>query len=78
MRVAGVPGAWLYAIGDCTGLAPLTHMGKYHGRIAAVAILGGDAADIASHGIVPRVTFTDPQVCAVGRTSPRRGPPECG
>jgi dihydrolipoamide dehydrogenase len=68
MRVAGVPGAWLSAIGDCTGLAPLTHMGKYHGRIAAVAILGGDAADIASHGIVPRVTFTDPQVCAVGRT----------
>ena len=68
MRVAGVPGAWLYAIGDCTGLAPLTHMGKYHGRIAAAAILGGDAADIASHGMVPRVTFTDPQVCAVGRT----------
>jgi dihydrolipoamide dehydrogenase len=53
-------------------------MGKYHGRIVAAAILGGDAADIASHGIVPRVTFTDPQVCAVGRTSPRRGPPECG
>jgi pyruvate/2-oxoglutarate dehydrogenase complex dihydrolipoamide dehydrogenase (E3) component len=68
LRVAGVPGGWLFAIGDCTGLAPLTHMGKYHGRIAAAAILGGDAADVASHGIVPRVTFTDPQVCAVGRT----------
>jgi len=68
MRVAGVPGGWLYAIGDCTGLAPLTHMGKYHGRIAAAAILGQETADIASHGIVPRVTFTDPQVCAVGTT----------
>jgi pyruvate/2-oxoglutarate dehydrogenase complex dihydrolipoamide dehydrogenase (E3) component len=28
-----------------------------------------DVADVASHGIVPRVTFTDPQVCAVGRTA---------
>ena len=68
LRVAGVPEGWLYAIGDCTGLAPLTHMGKYHGRIAAAAILGRDTADAASHGIVPRVTFTDPQVCAVGKT----------
>jgi len=68
MRVTGVPGEWLYAIGDCTGLAPLTHMGKYHGRIAAATILGHETADVASHGIVPRVTFTDPQVCAVGRT----------
>ena len=69
LRAAGVPGGWLYAIGDCNGLAPLTHMGKYHGRIAAAAILGMDVADVASHGIVPRVTFTDPQVCAVGRTA---------
>ena len=68
MRVTGVPGEWLYAIGDCTGLAPLTHMGKYHGRIAAAAILGRDVADAASREVVPRVTFTDPQVCAVGRT----------
>ena len=65
LRAVGVPGGWLYAIGDCNGLAPLTHMGKYHGRVAAAAIL----ADVASHGIVPRVIFTDPQVCAVGRTA---------
>ena len=69
LRAAGVPGDWLYAIGDCNGLAPLTHMGKYHGRIAAAAILGQDIADGASHAVVPRVTFTDPQVCAVGRTA---------
>jgi dihydrolipoamide dehydrogenase len=68
LRAAGVPGGWLYAIGDCNGLAPLTHMGKYQGRIAAAAILGQDIADEASELIVPRVTFTDPQVCAVGRT----------
>ena len=69
LRAAGVPGGWLYAIGDCNGLAPLTHMGKYHGRIAAAAILGQDVADEASDAVVPRVTFTDPQVCAVGLTA---------
>ena len=68
LRAVGVEGGWLYAIGDCNGLAPFTHMGKYHGRIAAAAILGKDVADMASEGVVPRVTFTDPQVCAVGRT----------
>ena len=48
LRALGVPGGWLYAIGDCNGLAPLTHMGKYHGRIAAAAILGQDVTDEAS------------------------------
>ena len=66
LRAVGIPGGWLYAIGDCNGMAPLTHMGKYHGRIAAAAILG---ADVAASDVVPRVTFTDPQVCAVGRTA---------
>jgi dihydrolipoamide dehydrogenase len=69
LRAVGVPGGWLYAIGDCNGLAPFTHMGKYHGRIAAAAILGRPVADAASREVVPRVTFTDPQVCAVGRTA---------
>ena len=69
LRAVGAAGEWLYAIGDCNGLAPLTHMGKYHGRIAAAAILGREVADVASHSAVPRVTFTDPQVCAVGRTA---------
>jgi pyruvate/2-oxoglutarate dehydrogenase complex dihydrolipoamide dehydrogenase (E3) component len=69
LRAGGVDGGWLYAIGDCNGLAPLTHMGKYHGRVAAAAILGREVADAASHGVVPRVTFTDPQVCAVGLTA---------
>src|ERR671918_483653 len=31
-------------------------------------VVGKDVADVADHGIVPRVTFTDPQVCAVGLT----------
>jgi pyruvate/2-oxoglutarate dehydrogenase complex dihydrolipoamide dehydrogenase (E3) component len=69
LRALGVPGNWLYAIGDCTGLAPFTHMGKYHARIAADVITGRDARDRASQDAVPRVTFTDPQVAAVGLTA---------
>ena len=69
LRAVGITGDWLYAIGDCNGLAPLTHMGKYHGRIAASAILGREVTDAAFRSVVPRVTFTDPQVCAVGRTA---------
>ncbi|HEV2893479.1 MAG TPA: NAD(P)/FAD-dependent oxidoreductase, partial [Actinomycetota bacterium] len=68
LRVEGVEGGWLFAVGDCNGLAPLTHMGKYQGRVAGDVILGRDATDVADHGVVPRVTFTDPQVCAVGPT----------
>src|SRR6266536_2602923 len=56
LRAAGVHGGWLYAIGDCNGLAPFTHMGKYHGRVAAAAILGQETADVASHGVVPAVS----------------------
>jgi pyruvate/2-oxoglutarate dehydrogenase complex dihydrolipoamide dehydrogenase (E3) component len=67
LRVRG--SEWLYAVGDCTGLALLTHMGKYQGRIVGDVILGREGArDVADHGIVPRVTFTDPQVAAVGPT----------
>jgi pyruvate/2-oxoglutarate dehydrogenase complex dihydrolipoamide dehydrogenase (E3) component len=43
-------------------------MGKYQGRLAGDVICGKDTADVADRGIVPRVTFTDPQVCAVGLT----------
>ncbi len=63
-----VAGGWLYAVGDCNGRAPFTHMGKYQARVAADAILGRDTTDLASDEVVPRVTFTDPQVCAVGLT----------
>jgi pyruvate/2-oxoglutarate dehydrogenase complex dihydrolipoamide dehydrogenase (E3) component len=63
LRVPGSP--WLYAVGDCNGRSLLTHMGKYQGRLAADAIAGKTVRD---HGITPRVTFTDPQVCAVGLT----------
>jgi dihydrolipoamide dehydrogenase len=67
-RAVGVDSGWLYAVGDCNGRALLTHMGKYQGRLAADVISGKDVADVADRGVVPRVTFTDPQVCAVGLT----------
>jgi pyruvate/2-oxoglutarate dehydrogenase complex dihydrolipoamide dehydrogenase (E3) component len=54
----------LWAIGDVTGLWPLTYVGKYQGRIAAANILGEPRE--ADYSAVPRVTFTDPQVAAVG------------
>jgi pyruvate/2-oxoglutarate dehydrogenase complex dihydrolipoamide dehydrogenase (E3) component len=59
---------WLYVIGDANGRALLTHMGKYQGRIAADRILGREVALRSDGALSPRVTFTDPQVAAVGHT----------
>ncbi len=65
----GVPGhPWLYAVGDVNGRALLTHAGKYQARIAVDNILGQDAVAVADGARSPRVTFTDPQVAAVGLT----------
>src|SRR2546423_1097799 len=69
LRAEGVDGGWLYAVGDCNGLALLTHMGKYQARIAGDVILGKPIRDEASRDVIPRVTFTDPQVAAVGLTT---------
>ncbi|WP_248839171.1 dihydrolipoyl dehydrogenase family protein [Frankia sp. AgKG'84/4] len=74
LRAVGVAAGWLYAVGDVNGRALLTHMGKYQARIAADVITGRrdsagqDARDLADGRAVPRVTFTDPQVSAVGLT----------
>lgn len=68
LRVSGVPGGWLYAIGDTNGIALLTHMSKYQARIAVRSILGEHVEDVADHGAIPAVVFTDPQVASVGLT----------
>jgi dihydrolipoamide dehydrogenase len=77
LAVRGVPGEWLYAVGDITGRALLTHMGKYQARIGGAVIAaraegreltGARFIDVADAGRVPQVTFTDPQVASVGRT----------
>jgi pyruvate/2-oxoglutarate dehydrogenase complex dihydrolipoamide dehydrogenase (E3) component len=59
---------WLYAVGDVNGRALFTHMGKYQAWVAAENILGREMSAIAEGIGSPRVTFTDPQVAAVGKT----------
>jgi pyruvate/2-oxoglutarate dehydrogenase complex dihydrolipoamide dehydrogenase (E3) component len=61
-RMSAGDGVW--AIGDVTGIWPLTYVGKYQGRVAASNILGRPRQ--ANYDAVPRVVFTDPQAAAVG------------
>lgn len=74
-----VLGDWLYAVGDASTGATLTHMGKYQARICGDVLvarahgkeLGGrysHHATTAEHTAVPQVIFTDPQIAAVGYT----------
>ena len=60
LRVA--EGVW--AIGDITGIWPLTHVGKYQGEVVTANILGERRE--ASYDAVPRVVYTDPQAASVG------------
>ncbi|GLZ52971.1 NAD(P)/FAD-dependent oxidoreductase [Actinomycetospora sp. NBRC 106378] len=75
-----VQGDWLYAVGDASTGAKLTHMGKYQARICGDVLvarsrgeeLGGrysKHAATAESTAVPQVIFTDPQIAAVGHTS---------
>jgi pyruvate/2-oxoglutarate dehydrogenase complex dihydrolipoamide dehydrogenase (E3) component len=57
-------GERLWALGDITGIWPLTHTGKYQGEVVAANILGEPRE--ANYEAVPRVTYTDPQAAAVG------------
>jgi pyruvate/2-oxoglutarate dehydrogenase complex dihydrolipoamide dehydrogenase (E3) component len=66
LRVGGRD--WLYAIGDVNGRALFTHMGKYQAWVAAENLLGRETAASAEGIGSPRVTFTDPQVSAAGKT----------
>ena len=82
MRVAGVQGGWLYAVGDINGRASSTHQGKYQARAAGLAVAAraagtlssaapqpwSDHAATADHAHVPSVVFTEPEVATVGLT----------
>lgn len=57
----------LWAVGDVTGKGAFTHVATYQARIAAHDILGSPGPP-ADYDAVPRVTFTDPEVGAVGLT----------
>ena len=78
--VSGVDGQWLYAAGDVTGRAPLTHQGKYEARVTGDVIAARAKGPVetppwsqftatADHAAVPQVVFTDPEVAAVGLTA---------
>jgi pyruvate/2-oxoglutarate dehydrogenase complex dihydrolipoamide dehydrogenase (E3) component len=57
------PGVW--AVGDLTGKGAFTHVAMYQAEIAIADILGAPHAP-ADYRAIPRVTFTDPEVGAVG------------
>jgi pyruvate/2-oxoglutarate dehydrogenase complex dihydrolipoamide dehydrogenase (E3) component len=63
MRVA--PGVW--AVGDVTGKGGYTHVAAFQARLCVADILGRACPD-ADYRAVPRVTFTDPEIGAVGLT----------
>ena len=82
MRVKGIHGGFLYAAGDVTHRAMLTHMGKYQARACGDAIAfratgrldeseppaWSRLAATADHDAVPQVIFTDPEIASVGLT----------
>jgi len=69
LRVRGTAtgGVAVLAIGDVVGKGAFTHVAMYHSTIAARTILGEDGPG-AEYSALPRVTFTDPEVGAVGMT----------
>lgn len=57
----------VFAAGDVTGAPKFTHLGAHHARVATVNALF-HARGRAQQAVVPRVTFTDPEVAGVGLT----------
>ncbi|GJJ22459.1 dihydrolipoyl dehydrogenase family protein [Mycolicibacterium mageritense] len=76
LQATGVTGGWLYALGDTTGRARLSHISTYHGHLVADIIAALSAGrelfedELTAHdaGSIAQVIFTDPQVVRVGRT----------
>ncbi|MGW2679109.1 dihydrolipoyl dehydrogenase family protein [Streptomyces sp. NPDC001436] len=79
-RVTSVPGGWLYAIGDVSGRAHLTHLAKYQARACAAALAARAAGRAAAGGpwqpgaanaartAAAQAVFTLPEVASVGLT----------
>jgi len=65
LRVPGVDATW--AVGDLTGKGAFTHTAMYQADLAVRDILG-QTAPPADYRAMPRVTFTDPEIGAVGLT----------
>ncbi|MFE4412959.1 dihydrolipoyl dehydrogenase family protein [Streptomyces sp. NPDC056821] len=64
-RMRAAEGLW--AVGDITGCGAFTHVSMYQAQIAVRDILDRPGPD-ADYRALPRVTFTDPEVAAVGLT----------
>jgi pyruvate/2-oxoglutarate dehydrogenase complex dihydrolipoamide dehydrogenase (E3) component len=58
----------VWAVGDVTGVGVFTHNAMYQANVAVFDILGADDAPQARYHAMPRVTFTDPEIGAVGLT----------
>jgi pyruvate/2-oxoglutarate dehydrogenase complex dihydrolipoamide dehydrogenase (E3) component len=59
---------WAWAAGDVVGGLLFTHTASAMGPIAARNALAGGGSEMYEPRIVPRVTFTDPEVASVGMT----------
>lgn len=76
LQAVGVTGGWLYALGDTTGRARLSHISTYHGRLVAEIIasvaaglhLDEDKLVARDAGNIAQVIFTEPQLVRVGLT----------
>lgn len=68
----GSTSEWLYAVGDASGGALLTHMGKYQARVIGERIAAraaGRTPDTVPESVpVPQVIFTEPQLAHTGLT----------
>ncbi|WP_234545315.1 dihydrolipoyl dehydrogenase family protein [Streptomyces shenzhenensis] len=60
-------GEALWAVGDITARGSFTHVSMYQAEIAVRDILGQPGPD-ADYRVLPRVTFTAPEIGAVGLT----------
>ena len=57
----------VWAVGDITGKGAFTHVSMYQAGVVIRDVLGDDGPP-AEYAALPRVTFTDPEVGAVGMT----------
>jgi pyruvate/2-oxoglutarate dehydrogenase complex dihydrolipoamide dehydrogenase (E3) component len=64
-RMRAADGVW--AVGDVVGHGAFTHMAMYEAGVAVRDILGQEGPT-ADYRALPRVTFTDPEIGAVGLT----------
>ena len=58
----------LYAIGDVTAKLQLAHVAEAQGIVAAESIAGAETMSLGDYRMMPRATFSQPQVASFGLT----------